>query len=336
MGKMWLHKIRKCLPSQALWLWAVYALVLVMIMLGGATRLTRSGLSIVEWQPITGIIPPINQQQWDEAFKSYQQYPEYQQLNKNMSLNNFKFIYMMEYSHRLLGRLIGIALLLPMLVFWALNKLSPFIKRYSFYLLLLGGAQGFLGWYMVKSGLAKVPHVSHYRLTMHLIMALVIQGFILKMLYHEMVQKTHIAVNKRFLAILGFCMLSITIIYGGFVAGLKAGFIYNTFPLMGNQLIPSEIWFNQPWWHNFFKNPVMVQMLHRFFAITTTIIIAINWLNNRSCKLTKYWLLTTVVQTLLGITTLIYNVPVHLGTLHQGWAVITWSLGFWILQSKRN
>lgn len=322
-----------------IWLLSTCFLIWLMIILGGATRLTHSGLSIVEWKPLTGIIPPLNQTQWVEEFKKYQQFPEYNLVNKGMSLSSFQFIYFMEYAHRLLGRLMGLWFLIPLLYFWSKNRLSPLLKRRAFFALGLGMFQGFMGWYMVKSGLVKDPTVSHYRLTIHLALAMGLYGLLFWTALEIMLapKKEGMKPEPRIIGILSFlcCLaLSKTILYGGFVAGLKAGLIYNTFPLMGGQFIPDEWVFYQPLWLNFLENAALVQWLHRWIAISTIVFILFtSWKTiilspNRLTRRTSFaFACVAILQGSLGILTLIYGVPVSLGTLHQGIAILLLTLG---------
>jgi heme a synthase len=309
------------------WLIATCFLIWIMIMLGGATRLTHAGLSIVEWKPITGIIPPFNDTQWQEEFGKYQQFPEYQQVNQGMSLIEFKFIFWMEYTHRLLGRLIGLVFFVPLLWFWRRGVLTPYLKKASVLAALLGVGQGVMGWYMVKSGLVKNPAVSHYRLTAHLLLAMAIYAVlfwsILKVNYGPGNGRSSLAGIAH-----GCCiMVVLTIAYGGFVAGLKAGLIYNTYPLMGGQWIPSEWNFLEPIHLNFFENAATVQWMHRTFAVAT---LGVLLYGAYKAYLQQFWSFKVAAvamgaaiffQVVLGIMTLLAQVPVSLGTLHQGTAV---------------
>lgn len=320
-----------------LWLFGTCFLIWLMIMLGGATRLTHSGLSIVEWKPIVGIIPPLTEATWLEEFAKYQQFPEYQLINQGMSLSDFKFIFFMEYAHRLLGRLIGLFFLIPLVYFWVRGQLSPGLKRMSLAVGLLGLAQGFMGWYMVKSGLVKNPSVSHYRLTVHLVLALVLFGILFVAGLRQLSPNDKIvrARNNRTVMLVHFSALAIvlTIIYGGFVAGLKAGKMYNTYPLMGGDFIPFEWAYLSPAWVNFLENAATVQWVHRTIAIVTLALVITAMIGllrsnygNVVKESAKFMIATICFQVLLGITTLLYEVPVSLGTLHQGMAVIVLGL----------
>ena len=326
-----------------IWLLFGTFLVWLMVMLGGATRLTHSGLSMVVWKPITGIIPPLSQADWLEAFELYKQYPEYKVVNFGMTLDQFKFIYLMEYTHRVLGRLIGLVFLLPLVFFWAKGYFTTQLKKRTVTIFLLGALQGLMGWYMVKSGLVKDPAVSHYRLTAHLFLAVLIVGFILWTafdLLREGVRSSipHLASLSRIT--LMFSVLTIT--YGGLVAGLQAGLIYNSFPLMEGQFLPSEWSAMVPFWKNFVENPTTVQFLHRWLGILTFIHIVILFFKTRvvSDKVVRQSgglvLLAGLLQGSLGILTLLQQVPVSLATLHQGMAIIVFSLLLWIHHQTRS
>lgn len=316
------------------WYFITFILIWLMVMLGGATRLTHSGLSIVEWNPITGIIPPLTHHDWLAEFSKYQKTPEFIKVNREMSLETFKFIYGMEYAHRLLGRLIGLFFLLPLIFLWK-NLNSAFRKR-SLFILFLGGIQGFLGWYMVKSGLSKEPTVSHYRLTLHLSMAFILMGFLVKWMTPL---KTHIVIytKKMNLLYLAFAFVTITIIYGGLVAGLKAGVIYNTFPLMNGKIIPDEFLFYIPIWKNFLDNQATVQWIHRTFALLALLHIFLFLLKQKNFY-TKIWFGFLIFQVTMGIITLLHQVPVMLGTLHQGIGalVFSWSVVVLTIHKKEK
>ena len=316
------------------WLTVCLFLVFAMVILGGVTRLTDSGLSMVTWHP-TGMLPPLGTEQWQAEFELYQQYPEYQKLNRGMSLDGFKRIYWFEYSHRMLGRLIGLVFLLPFIYFWLRKMIRPGLTPRLIVMFVLGGLQGLLGWYMVKSGLVNVPHVSQYRLTSHLLSAIVIYGFIfwtiLNLLfpepYRRLADSSVAAWRKTSLGLIALVLL--TIASGGFVAGLDAGMIYNTFPLMGGQLIPDGIGALSPWYLNPLENLITVQFDHRWLAILTGLTLLAWYLKgrarfrdnplNRSFKLVG---MMVILQVVLGIATLLMQVPVVLGALHQAGALL--------------
>ena len=316
------------------WLQLCLVLVFAMVILGGVTRLTDSGLSMVTWHP-TGMLPPINAEQWRTEFELYQQFPEFQKLNREMSLDGFKSIYWFEYSHRMLGRLIGLVFLLPFLYFLLRKMIKPGLTPRLVAMFLLGGFQGLLGWYMVKSGLVSNPHVSQYRLTAHLLSAILIYGFILWTIfnlafpaeYRRLAESEVGTWRKASLALL--CLVLVTIASGGFVAGLDAGMIFNTFPLMGGQLVPEGIGALTPWYLNPFENMVTVQFDHRWLAIITGVLLLIWYLRGRSRfgephtqRGFKLVGMMIILQLALGIATLLMQVPVILGALHQAGALL--------------
>ena len=316
----------------AAWLFVCCLMVYAMVILGGATRLTGSGLSMVEWDPIFGIIPPLDQESWNETFALYQQSPEYQKINIGMDLAGFKRIYWYEYSHRLLGRTIGTVFLLPFLFFlakgWIKRPLVPKLVA----MFVLGGLQGLLGWYMVKSGLVDNPHVSQYRLTAHLGLAILIYAYMLQValgLWYGNQRCADAPVGlQRAIGLLGSAVF-ITILSGGFVAGLKAGFAYNTFPLMDGHWVPEVIFMQEPLWRNFFENIATVQFSHRLLATLVFFSIVALWLVSGRQPLPTpvrqglhALLATALLQVTLGISTLLLHVPVPLAVAHQGGALL--------------
>ncbi|MES2252996.1 MAG: COX15/CtaA family protein [Pseudomonadota bacterium] len=317
-----------------LWLWGVFLTLLAMIVLGGATRLTHAGLSIAEWKPISGIIPPLSLADWMLEFESYQKTPEYLLVNMGMSLSDFKSIFWMEYSHRLLGRLIGFYILLPMIIFWTQGKLNTHLKITSVLLLLLIGFQGFLGWYMVKSGLLQDPAVSPFRLSIHLLMAFLLISLTLNAIYHlNAIPHDLIEGRPSGWSIFNLFLLILTVFYGALVAGHKAGHIYNTFPLMEGQWLPSEWNHLKPLWLNFFENHATVQFIHRQLAYLVFISACIGVFKR---LITPWYGIAVLGQLLLGIFTLLYSVPLSLGTLHQGWSVIVFSMAFWCCRTQKS
>ena len=314
-------------------------MVALMIVLGGATRLTESGLSIVNWQPVTGILPPLNDLEWTALFAAYMQTPEFTKINFWMTVSDFKSIYWLEYLHRLWGRLIGILFLLPYIYFLCRRALpSPLIWRFGG-LFLLGGIQGLVGWYMVQSGLNNEPSVSQYRLAGHLTLAFVIFGllfwYFLSCLTFRPIKRCSGWVNAGSVIIL--CCIGVTSVWGAFVAGLDAGRAYNTFPLMDGQLVPRDLLLNSPWWINFFENTVAVQFTHRFFAVGTVILIFLFWVLAHRTSLTKgvrraidILALTALCQLGIGIFTLLSGVPLTLGMLHQMGALVLITAAIWV------
>jgi heme a synthase len=303
-----------------------------MVVIGGITRLTNSGLSMVEWKLILGSLPPLSNQEWQETFKKYQEFPEYQKINAHYTLSDFKSIFWWEYSHRLLGRLIGIIFLVPFVVFWVRGYFS---KKWLWRLnglFVLGGFQGFLGWYMVKSGLVDNPDVSHYRLATHLIAALLLFSYIIWLIM-ELINPGKSSLKVRgykFSMWLLYFMALVQITYGALVAGLNAGLFYPTFPTMNGEWVPSSmnVQFNSIGWLALVDDITTVQFIHRWFGITLFFsVLAIYLLNGPSLLVkarkrlkTLLWLVT--FQAALGILALLFSVPLMLAILHQFTAAI--------------
>jgi len=308
------------------WLLTGCILIFIMVIVGGITRLTDSGLSISNYKLITGTIPPLNEAEWQEAFELYQQYPEYQKLHSHFTIKDFKSIYFWEWLHRLLGRVIGLVFIIPFLYFLATKQLTKKTIKKCLVLLVLGGFQGFLGWYMVKSGLVDMPDVSHYRLAAHLTTAFLTFAatlwVVLDLLYPN---KKSINTKFRNLIIVSYIILIIQIVYGAFVAGLKAGLLHNHWPLMNeNKLIHQTVYVLEPFYKNLIENPSGIQFIHRVLAYLVVISIIILWFKSRKISLTNLQakginalLILVVFQFLLGIFTLLYAVPLWLGIAHQ-------------------
>ena len=327
----------------ARWLLVCCALVFAMVVLGGVTRLTGSGLSMVDWRPVTGILPPLSDEAWQSTFEMYQQTPEFQKVNSDMDVDGFKGIFWLEYLHRLLGRTIGAVFLLPFLFFaW-----RGYIRRNEWpkytAMFVLGGLQGVLGWYMVKSGLVDNPAVSQYRLTAHLMAAFLIYAYMfwvaMSLLYPASTER-HPWYGKT-LALTG--LITITIISGGFVAGLKAGKIYNTFPMMGNYWIPPDVMALEPWWRNFFDNLATVQFDHRVLAITTFLLTILYWarlprsgLPARAARGVNALLHTATLQVTLGIATLLLVVPISLAAMHQAIAMVLFTVAIFLCHALKR
>ncbi|MGH8490938.1 MAG: COX15/CtaA family protein [Gammaproteobacteria bacterium] len=322
----------------ALWLLACCALIAIMVLLGGVTRLKHAGLSIVEWQPLTGVLPPLSAPAWEDAFAQYQRYPEYQKLNRDMTLGEFKAIYWLEYLHRLWGRLIGIAFLVPCLYFALRRRIGRTLIPKLAMLFALGGLQGGLGWYMVKSGLVDRPDVSQYRLSAHLALAALIYAYMLWVALGLLRPRIVAAgtLPRYCFAILG--LVFATLVSGGFVAGLDAGFAYNTFPLMQGQWIPEGLWHLRPFYRNLFENLITVQFMHRVLALASLLAVGLLWLAARRSALPTrarracHWLLgAAALQVTLGISTLILVVPLPLALAHQGGALLLLTMAIWAL-----
>ncbi len=313
------------------WLLLCCIMIFAMVILGGVTRLTGSGLSMVEWDPIFGFVPPLSQHEWEDVFAKYRESPEYRKININMDLHGFKSIYWFEFSHRVLGRSIGTVFLIPFLYFiwrgmlprkWVPRLLGAFV---------LGGLQGLLGWYMVKSGLVDRPHVSQYRLTAHLGLALLIYYYLLWLLLDLLFPDREpgaLTQGSRKAAKWLFALAATTVLSGGFVAGLKAGHAYNTFPKMGDQWLPPAGWMLQPGWRNLFENIATVQFDHRVLATLTFVAVILFWFRTRHRLTTSaariglhLLLLVVFIQVTLGISTLLLHVPVALASMHQAGAL---------------
>lgn len=313
------------------WLLLCALVIFGMIVLGGVTRLTNSGLSMVEWRPLVGIIPPVTETQWLEVFDKYKQFPEYQKVNLGMSLDEFKFIFYFEYAHRVLGRLIGVLYLLPFLYFWYRGRVRSGLMPSLVVLFAMGGLQGLLGWFMVKSGLVDDPKVSQYRLTAHLGLAVAIYGAILwvalGLLFGAGTRPDQARLSRWGLWLCGLIFLMI--LSGGLVAGTRAGYAFNTWPLMGTSFFPPGLYGMEPAWLSAFEDLGTVQFNHRMFAYLLIVLVAGFALvalrsGIRPAARTGVFLLlgALLLQVLLGISTLLLKVPVSLGAAHQGGAVL--------------
>ena len=306
------------------WLFGMVGLVAIMVVIGGVTRLTGSGLSMVEWRPIIGILPPLTEVEWMRVFKLYQASPEFQQVNIDMNLAEFKVIFFWEYVHRVWGRLLGLAFGLPLLFFWLAGRIPQGYSLPLLSLLALGGVQGIIGWWMVTSGLIDNPAVSQYRLATHLSMALLILVLLL-----------WTALNLRFgrskrpsgLAAAALLLVALTIIAGAFVAGMDAGLLYNEYPLMGDGLVPVE--YGENGLSDPFDNPASAQFHHRWIAVLAVLAVAGLWvsgLRKGMGGLVHIMAVSVIIQFLLGLTTLLLGVPVWAGALHQAGAVLLLSV----------
>ena len=320
----------------SVWLFACCAMIFLMVVVGGVTRLTLSGLSITEWKPIVGIVPPLSSAHWTSEFEKYQQVPEYRAVHYAMSLDEFKTIYFWEYTHRLLGRLIGVAFAIPFVWFLARRRLPRRLIPPLAGILLLGFGQGALGWYMVQSGLADRAEVSQYRLVAHLALALAIYGAILWIAL-GIVRGPPLAGSRavwRRAAEAVLVLVGLTIAAGGFVAGTRAGLTYNTFPLMDGRLVPAGYAQLRPFYMNWFENIAAIQFNHRALAMLTFGAIAVLWAAGARSALPKPARLAlqalmgiAVLQAGLGISTLVFAVPIPLAAAHQAGAVLLLTAG---------
>ena len=335
-------------PDRALawWLIACAAMIFFMVLIGGITRLTESGLSITEWQPVEGVLPPLSASQWQDAFARYQVIPQFHAIHASMTLDQFKGIYFWEYLHRLWGRLIGIVFFLPFLWFWYRGRIGRSLWPKLALIFVLGAAQGLLGWYMVKSGLEHRIEVSQYRLAAHLFAAIVIYGAILWVAFDLLRRPDESRARERSGAdgpvalsparqtgirrtldsVL--ILVAVTLVAGAFVAGLRAGAIYNTFPLMGDRIVPGEYAALSPWWRNWFENPAAAQFNHRVLAQATWLVIVLLWLFGRrriertARRALDLLAAAATLQAALGVATLLSVVALPLAAAHQAGAVL--------------
>ena len=332
----------------AIWLFICCFFVVLMVTIGGVTRLTDSGLSMTDWKPVTGWLPPITEQAWQEEFSKYRTSPEYKKINYQMDLAGFKSIFWLEYIHRLAGRITGIIFLLPLLYFAYRKSLNRNLLGKLSAILALGGTQGVIGWFMVSSGLKDHPHVSQYWLAFHLTTAFIIFALIY-LLGLSLYNKNTLTQNTRQSSLHKFSIfITLTIfiqtILGAFVAGLNAGLVYNSFPLMDGQFVPNGLLTLEPWYMNFFDNITTVQFQHRMFAYAVSIFIFILWLKSRKEKLTpklrkaiNLLVLMVIIQFILGVGTIILVVPIWLASIHQVGALALLTISLYInFHSKSN
>jgi len=321
------------LPYVRLWLLAVAFLVFCMVIVGGSTRLTDSGLSITEWQPLLGAIPPLTDADWQAAFEKYKLIPEYSVVNQGMTVEEFKFIYWWEWSHRFLGRFIGLVFFLPLVLFAVTGRISRGLWWRLATIFVLGGLQGGLGWYMVASGLVERVDVSQYRLSAHLTVAALIYAVTIWVALGLGRERTRPSTGRAWAAVIIVALVFLQIAAGGFVAGLDAGMGYNTWPLMDGQLIPKGLMAMEPAWRNIFENAMTVQFNHRMLAYVVAIAVTLYALAERSGAATLM-LAITLVQIGLGIWTLLEQVPLSLGLIHQGGALVLLAAALWSLDRR--
>jgi heme a synthase len=331
----------------AWWLIVTAALILLLVVIGGITRLTESGLSITQWQPVEGVLPPLSAAAWQTAFDRYRQIPEYAEVHFGMTLGEFKQIFFWEYLHRLLARTIGLVALVPLLVFLATGRIRR-DEFWRYFAVPVGvGLQGALGWYMVKSGLSVRTSVSQYRLTAHLALAVLIYGYVVWLAASRWsaARTAPRPENRKWrpvaLGLVG--LVFITLLAGGFMAGLKAGLTYNTFPLMDGRLVPQGYFILSPWWLNPFENVTAVQFDHRCLALASLLAVIAFWAAARRRALPlrvrlplDLLLLAALVQVSLGVSTLLLVVPIPLAAAHQAGAVLLFTCALLVLHGLRD
>lgn len=321
------------------WLWVVYGMVAAMVLIGGITRLTGSGLSMVEWRPLMGALPPLNEAQWQEVFAKYQASPQFQQVNTWMTLADFQRIFFWEWFHRLFGRLIGIAFFVPWLVFWLRGHLKGSLLLRTGVAFLLGGAQGLLGWFMVKSGLVDIPQVSHYRLAAHLSLALLVACY-LAWLAFDLTwperQPAREPAARRLLpwAWAVFGLIALQTIYGAFMAGSRAGYLFSTFPDMNGHYLPFVLMHDSPSAASFVDHPVAIHFMHRNLAYIVSLAVVALWAVGRrkvSCARARLGLnlmaAMVLVQLGLGIWTVMGGVQLPVAVAHQLGALLLLTFG---------
>ena len=331
-----------------IWLAMIALLIVAMILVGGATRLTESGLSITEWQPVMGTIPPLSKADWQEAFTAYQQIPQYTELNHGMSLDEFKTIYWWEWTHRFLGRLIGVVFFVPFIVFLAAGYIPRALLPRLIGLFVFGGMQGAIGWYMVKSGLVDRTSVSQYRLMLHFGLAVAILGYTLWLLFDlgtgAQIRHARVRIGATtWVATLVLALIVVQLLSGALVAGLDAGMGYNTWPLIDGAFIPSGLGTATPWYLNLFENGLAVQFNHRMlgYAVVVTTLAQAIWLAFR--RVTQPLLgaastlaVLSVLQATLGVWTLLLAVPIELGIAHQAGAILVFATALYHLCLTRH
>ncbi len=313
-----------------IWLNISIFFLVIMVMIGGITRLTESGLSMVDWKPITGIVPPLNDNQWIDSFNEYKKFPEYKQKNIDMSLSEYKYIYFWEYLHRMMGRFFVFLFLIPFSFFLIKGFLNKKIIKHLLIIFILGGLQGFIGWYMVKSGLVNNPNVSHYRLSLHLFIAFIILSYTYKiklaLVFYNIKKINNYLFYNRLSQLIVF-LLFVQVVFGAFNAGLKTVNIISTFPFYNGMLFPISKMSINPFWLNFFENNYGVQLVHRYLAFIIVFLVSyftykINLKNSRIKLESQYVLSLILYQCIFGVLTLISNATIVFALIHQLLAVM--------------
>lgn len=330
-----------------LWLALTAVMVFAMMIIGAITRLTESGLSIVEWRPLIGVFPPFSESEWQRVFDLYRKTSEYALENAGMSLEDFKTIFWWEYIHRLWGRAIGLVFALPFFWFLLRRRIPPGHGKHFWILLFLGGFQGLIGWWMVKSGFVDRSDVSQYRLAVHLAMAFLILGYLVWLAIGLLApaERTGQPVSRGLRRLGAAChaVIFFTVVSGALVAGSNAGFIYNDWPFMNGEIIPGDLFSMTPAWMNFFENHATIQFDHRLLAYLTLATVIATWLVSRRHALSpqarlsvNMLLVATVIQAVLGISTLMLVIPITLAVLHQAGAAITFCLSIWVMRALKK
>ncbi len=342
MTKFSIAETRESRAAIVAWLRVCCAMVFAMVVLGGVTRLTESGLSMVDWRPIMGTLPPFGEAEWQDVFARYKATPEFQKVNFWMTLADFKGIFWFEYMHRVWGRAIGLVFIVPFGIFLWRRRLDRSLAIKLAIGLVLGGVQGVLGWVMVKSGLVDRPAVSQYRLAAHLGLAILIYGYLLWIALDLMAgrgggRRDRLRAHAQWVLAWAF----FTAITGAFVAGLDAGHIYNTFPLMDGRIVPDVMFALEPWMINFFENAATVQFTHRVVAILLVVIVLHLWLRGvrapGSTGRLRLWLAVAVVaQAALGVSTLLSGVEIWIAATHQAGAMVVLTLALWTTHASRG
>jgi cytochrome c oxidase assembly protein subunit 15 len=331
----------------SLWLFACAAFVAAMVVVGGITRLTHSGLSMAQWRPLVGAVPPLSAADWEVLFDRYRETPEYRLVNGGMTLDGFRAIFWWEYAHRLLGRAVGVAFLAPLVWFTARRAISRALAVQLGAVFALGALQGALGWYMVASGLVDVPHVSQYRLAAHLGLAFAILAALLWValdLGRAPAPATPSSARVPWRGATALAALVfVQVLSGALVAGTGAGYLYNTFPLMGHRLVPGGLLWLSPWWTNVFENLLLVQFDHRVIALAVAVSVLALWARchaadlPRRAQLASHALLVALgLQLALGIATLVLAVPVPLAAAHQAGAIVLFTAAVWLAHDLRG
>lgn len=316
----------------SIWLWAIAALIFCMVIVGGATRLTDSGLSITEWRPLLGAIPPLNEADWLEAFEKYKLIPEYQIQNKGMALDDFRFIYWWEWSHRFLGRAIGVVFVVPLVFFMVTKAIPRRLWPRLVALFVLGGAQGALGWFMVASGLSERVDVSQYRLAAHLTFAVALFAGVVWTALGLRASRLWQPLPDNLIALGLVALILLQTAAGGFVAGLDAGFASNTWPKMNGEWIPAGLFMTEPHWKNLFENALAVQFNHRLIA--NVILAYALWMARRAPRTGWFVVAAVLLQMGLGIGTVVWGVPMPVALIHQGGALVVLALALWHLHVR--